>query len=409
MKNNVKPVIVLTLICLVVAGLLSVTNFYTAPVIEANKAAAATGSLTEVMPEATGFTELEVTADMPATVKQIYQENSGLGYVVIIGTISQYSSGEMGITVAIGTDGKISGVTLTSYQESKDFGKDTYPQTYIGVDSSLNVDTFSGVTYSSTAFKQAIGDAFTALLSLGTIAEGQKSEEQLIAETMPLALPGAANSLGNAIMSDPYDCAAGTRYDSTNGVGSIVIVNDGATYIVAVNAFGQAVAYDLEGNVADFDVSSVASEVGSSFNADEYTDTIKNRLGDDSLELTPVTDVKTFNTVAAAYTGTYEGNNAYFFICKSLAYGDEEMDFLTVIAEDGTVLYWKSLGEMVLHSEYYSAYEIPEGYSDSFLGLTESTYSDDVTVISGATFTANAVGNSLRDSFATFNSIKEGN
>ena len=45
MKENVKSVVVLTAICLVVAALLAVTNFYTAPVIEANKAAAATGSL----------------------------------------------------------------------------------------------------------------------------------------------------------------------------------------------------------------------------------------------------------------------------------------------------------------------------------------------------------------------------
>lgn len=55
MKENVKSVVVLTAICLVVAALLAVTNFYTAPVIEANKAAAATGSLAEVIPGATGF------------------------------------------------------------------------------------------------------------------------------------------------------------------------------------------------------------------------------------------------------------------------------------------------------------------------------------------------------------------
>ena len=35
MKENVKSVVVLTAICLVVAALLAVTNFYTAPVIEA--------------------------------------------------------------------------------------------------------------------------------------------------------------------------------------------------------------------------------------------------------------------------------------------------------------------------------------------------------------------------------------
>ena len=71
MKENVKSVVVLTAICLVVAALLAVTNFYTAPVIEANKAAAATGSLAEVIPGATGVEEVEIPADAPATVKNL--------------------------------------------------------------------------------------------------------------------------------------------------------------------------------------------------------------------------------------------------------------------------------------------------------------------------------------------------
>ena len=52
MKENIKSVVVLTAICLVVAVLLAYTNSITAPIIEANKAAAASGSLLEVMPEA---------------------------------------------------------------------------------------------------------------------------------------------------------------------------------------------------------------------------------------------------------------------------------------------------------------------------------------------------------------------
>ena len=146
MKLNVKSVVVLTSICVVVSALLSVTNFFTAPVIEENKAAAASASLTVVMPDAEGFEEIERPAEAPATVLNLYKETSGLGYVALLATTSQYSSGDMGITVAIGADGCISGVTLTSYFESKDFGSD-YPQTYVGADSALNgIDTVSGVT-----------------------------------------------------------------------------------------------------------------------------------------------------------------------------------------------------------------------------------------------------------------------
>ena len=97
MKENIKSVVVLTAICLVVAALLAVTNFYTAPIIEANKAAAATGSLAEVIPGAAGFEEVELPADAPATVKNLYKETSGLGYVMLLETSSNYSASPMAI------------------------------------------------------------------------------------------------------------------------------------------------------------------------------------------------------------------------------------------------------------------------------------------------------------------------
>lgn len=187
MKLNVKSVVVLTVICTVVSALLSVTNFFTAPVIEENKAATARASLRVVMPDAADFEEIALPEDAPETVLNLYKETSGLGYVAVLATTSQYSSGDMGITVAIGADGCISGITLTGYYESKDFGED-YPQTYIGADSTLNgVDTVSGVTYSSTAFKNAILDAFDVLTNSGVVAEGQVSEEQMSKDAIPVA------------------------------------------------------------------------------------------------------------------------------------------------------------------------------------------------------------------------------
>lgn len=165
MNLNVKSVVVLTAICLIVAVLLSVTNFYTAPVIEENKAQKIQDSLTVVMPEAAGFDEVAVPEGAPKTVKSIFKDKGGNGYVVVLETKSQYSSGNMGITVAV-KDGTVSGISLTGYYESKDFGSD-YPGTYVGADETLSgVDTVAGVTYSSTAFKNAIADAFTAVGSV---------------------------------------------------------------------------------------------------------------------------------------------------------------------------------------------------------------------------------------------------
>ena len=103
MNDSVKSVVSLVVICLVVTLALSAVNYFTAPVIAENNAKAVQGSFAEALPGADGFEELEPAADAPETVKSIYKENNGLGYVVILETTSQYSESPMGITVGIGT------------------------------------------------------------------------------------------------------------------------------------------------------------------------------------------------------------------------------------------------------------------------------------------------------------------
>ncbi len=168
MKNDkLKSVIVLTVICLAVTALLAVTNHFTAPVIETARHEKVQSSLIQVLPYAGGFVESPLPENAPSTVKNVYKGNDG-SYAVVLTTRSAYSSGDMGITLGISPEGTIAGIKLTSYQESKDFGKDTYPQNYIGSDenSFANVDAFAGVTYSSKALKSAIGDAFTVISAL---------------------------------------------------------------------------------------------------------------------------------------------------------------------------------------------------------------------------------------------------
>ena len=159
-KDYIKSVVVLTVICLVVAVLLAVTNHFTAPVIAANQDAAIQASLQEVIPGGV-FEEIELPEGAPETVKAFYRETSGKGCVAVLATTSQYSNGDMGITAAIDNSGAVSAVSLTSYFESKDFGKTTYPLNYVGVtaDTVKDVDVFAGASYSSNVFKGAIADA----------------------------------------------------------------------------------------------------------------------------------------------------------------------------------------------------------------------------------------------------------
>ncbi|MBQ7123961.1 MAG: FMN-binding protein [Oscillospiraceae bacterium] len=418
MKENIKSVVVLTAICLVVAVLLAYTNSITAPIIEANKAAKASGSLLEVMPEAAGFENItETLGELPATVKEVHKETSGLGHVMILGTTTQFSSDEMGITVAIGADGKISNVLLTGYYESKDFGAD-YPATYIGQDSALGgVDTVAGTTFSSTAFKDAITDAFNVLISNNLVAAGQKSEEQLIAETMPLVLPGCVNSLGNPITVPVEGVAAPITqaFKAKNNCGYIYVVStDAGTVVVGVNAFGVARALDLEGNdvtatATDAVAAAVAAAPATATENLEANTTTVTSFFEEGAVVTPVEGLNVFSDVQAAFTVTVGEETMYAVITGPLAYADETMKMMVVFNANGEVVDYKVFTELILHGEYYANHELTDEaeYKAQFIGLTEGTYSDDMTLVAGATMTANAVASNFRSAFEAFNLIKE--
>ena len=135
MNKNLKSIIVLPAICLCVAAILAAVNFITAPVIERNALIAEQESLRVVLPDSEIFKELELSENMPATVTGIYEEESGKGYAVTIETKSSYSQNPMTFTIGIDTEGKITGVEITNYSETKDFG--AYPETFVDKDASL--------------------------------------------------------------------------------------------------------------------------------------------------------------------------------------------------------------------------------------------------------------------------------
>lgn len=412
MKENVKSVIVLTALCLVVAVLLSVTNFYTAPIIEANKASEAVGSLAVVMPDAQGFEEITpLPDDTPATVKNVYKETSGLGYVVVLATTSQYSSDDMGITVGIGTDGKICGVTLTSYAESKDFGAE-YPQTYVGADSALGgIDTVAGVTYSSTAFKNAITDAFTILFEVGDVAEGEKSEEQLIEEVMPIALPGCVDTLGKAqVVEGTLIDGATAAYDAANGVGHIYVMDNGGTTVVAgVNAFGESKIYDLEGNDITDSCAALVEKIAAvpSIESEslEANSSLVAGYFDEEAVLTPIHSTGTFDSLVGGFIVESAEGTQYALISNYFGFA-EPMKFVVILDETGAVVSVKCRTELIQESEYYGANPLTDeaGYKDSLAGLTQT---DDSILISGATITTTAARKSLDSAFAAFETVKE--
>ena len=169
MKDSIKSVVVITAICLVIAAALGVTNYFTKDVIEEGTRERTQTVLGKLI-EGGDFEELDVGfyADLPYNVSAIYKETNGKGYVFQI-TTKGYDSGLV-IMCAISVKGEVIKTSTLSSNETPTLGGDkvindqSYTDKYIGAntDSVNGVDTVSGATITSKAYRAAVSDALKA-------------------------------------------------------------------------------------------------------------------------------------------------------------------------------------------------------------------------------------------------------
>ena len=169
MKNNMmKSIVVLTAICLVVSAALAVTNHFTAPIIEKAAAEAAREALFEIFPDAEDFEEL-TGKEVPASVKAVYRETSGQGFVIELAAAG-YGGATSPISMVVGIDNTgaiVKTVIVSCSGETPGKGdviaKDNFLSQFIGKDENLTgVTAISGSTISSQAVIDAVYDAFLA-------------------------------------------------------------------------------------------------------------------------------------------------------------------------------------------------------------------------------------------------------
>lgn len=407
-----KSVLKLTSICLIVTLLLAVTNMFTAPIIEKNLQSAATQSLSQVLPGAKDFEKLTVPDSASTSLKEIYRETEGLGYAVTVEITTQYSNSPMLYTVGVGQDGVITGIVITSYNETKDFGRESYPQSYVGKDSALNgVELVGGVTYSSTAFKQGVKDVFDTLISMGLINAGEKDDEQKLQELIDTLLTGAVSPSGKASVQ-VYESGAEwvkTAYAATNGTGYILVAED--MTVCVVNPFGKVRAYTLDGKDITDETENLNDAAGAVPNnagsSEEKDKTALSRLAEEDAVFEPI-QLNTLSTVTNAFEITQKGETYYGFVCHPVGYNNGTMTVYGILDEKGSIAQIK-VSEFILYSQYYEDYTLnEEEYINNLKGKTESTLTESDTLISGATISASAVKTAITDMFEAQKEIKEG-
>lgn len=401
--KNIKPTLVLSCICMAVALILSAINMVTGPIIEAQRAAAANGALIEVMPDGTGFEEIDISAlGLPESITNAYKETSGKGYVFRV-TSTGYKPG-MVIMVGINAEGKITGTKCLETQDT--FGKE--PQidnTYIDQSiADFTPNMITGATMTSIGYRDAVNTALQSfVLASGGKLDPAIALEGKIAELAPgFTTPAAIEASGSfkKILKASND--AGFAYISSDGENA---------FLTLVSATGGCAVFDAEGNNVTDAHAELATEAKAhaAANQKSYSDTLTTKITTyfaDASEIAPV-ETTTFGTVVSALG--FKSNGAEYYAFYSRSMGFQQMDVYVIIDANGAIAKIDAK-TFIFEEEYFNNFAGMDAsaYKAGFEGLTIDTFTGEQAVIATATKTTDAMKQSTADAFAAFNSIKGG-
>ncbi len=257
-----KPVVVLTVICVVVSGLLGLTNSVTAPIIAENARLAADAARIELLPDATDGFEMVEGVEMEG-VTEVYKALNGVGY-----TITAYGKGYGGnvnFMVAFDNDGKIVNLKVLSHEETAGLGSKIENPEFLakfkGTDKDLtsgDIDMIGGATISSNASLDAVNTARKAFnqYAKGIVAVELTLEQklgQLFGEDTP-----------EAVLTTEYTHADAVEFWQTEKGLIVVTEGKGNGIIGDEHPSGKMlkgyVAFDETGAVVNVMYDAVASE-----------------------------------------------------------------------------------------------------------------------------------------------------
>jgi len=154
----------LSIISIVVAALLALTNNMTKDIILQNEIDAANAAKLEVLPDADGFEVIEMSESDIATynITDVVTARNGVGTVITVSS-SGYK-GQVPVMVAFGADGNIIRIKVMDNDETAGIGKrveeEAYWSQYNGLGSDLSaVQAISGATITSTSVKTSVEKA----------------------------------------------------------------------------------------------------------------------------------------------------------------------------------------------------------------------------------------------------------
>ena len=379
MNKLLKSILVLVCICSFIAVLLALTNSITYPIIQENEKAAANKALLEVMPEGGSFESVDISSyTLPSTVAEAYRAENG-GYVFKLVTTG-YSGGFV-IMCGVNADGTVSGAVCISSTETLGYEK-TYGQIFGGKSASDvdSVELVSGATKTTGAYRSAVKDAINASIILGGGSVDLRTEEEIFADALALALPAGEGKFTQMFLTEDAG-AVEKMYSADNGSGYVCVIGeklisvDASSAVRGVNLDGEEIQLSAEessGAISAVEAMKVSTKVDIDTSA--YTDmptalvsAQKTASGNYILE------------IKAAGYGINGGNEyhpasgEYIVIKISLTRDGKILDCITVSQAES-----KGIGDVCAEESFYGQFD----------GKTEESYKN-IDAISGATLTTN--------------------
>ena len=390
MKKSLQSTLVLVCICAAISLLLAVTNEITAPIIEKNQSAAANEALLVVMPDGRDFASVDLSAyTLPATVTEAWSEAGG-GYVITL-TTTGYSSG-MVIMCGIRADGTVSGAACLSSGETLGYEK-TFGERFkdLNAEAVAAVDTVSGATRTTAAYRAAVQDALNAAVILGGGSVDLRTEEEILADALSEALPAGEGKFTKLFLCEDME-GIDAVYAADNGRGHVCMIGD---QLVAVDENGSVltdVDATLSANVSA-QMEKLSASSLSELDLTKYTD----------LPSTLISAQKTASgnyvlEIKGAGYGINGGNEyhpasgEYIVIRVSMTAQGRIIDCLTVSQKETD-----GIGSVCADEDFYG----------QFVGKTEETY-EQIDAISGATMTTNGYKKAILRAFEAVKILEGG-
>ncbi len=388
MKNHIKTVLSLTVICAVIATLLGVTNYFTAPVIKKQEDNAANASLSKVMPNGEGFEKYDFSAlTLPTTVTEVYSEKNG-GYVFKL-TTTGYSSGLV-IMCGVDKDGIVTGTDCIASSETLG-AENTYGEKLIGKTTKdiESVDTVASATKTTLAYRNAVKDALNAFTIIGGGSVDLRDEAQILNDNLSDALPSAEGKFEKVFISEELN-GIDKIYKAENSVGYVFITGE------------KFVATDLLGNIiseADEETKALVSVEAKKF----LTATISE------------IDITKYSEMPSSVEKAYKTSNGNFvFEIKAAGYGinggnqwhpaSGEYIYIKVALNDsGKIISCETVSQKETDGIGSACAE--ESFYTQFNGKDETNFGE-IDAISGATITTDGYKKGIENAFKALKVLK---